>query len=233
MNAIITGATKGIGKAVAEELAAKGWNLAVCSRNLEELQELKAALTDQHPSISVHCFQADLRQKSESKAFGRFSLDHLGEVHVLVNNAGLFIPGAVHTEEEGSLEQMIETNLYSAYYLTREIISSMKHNKKGWIVNISSIAGIDAYPNGGSYGISKFALRGFSMALREELKEYGIKVTTVIPGATWSNSWAGVELPESRLMQASDIAKSIGMLFELSDAAVVEEIILRPQLGDL
>jgi len=87
-----------------------------------------------------------------------------------------------------------------------------------------------AYPNGGSYSISKFALR-----LREELKEDSIKVTTVMPGATWSHSWAGMkdQLPESRLMQADDIADSIWNIINLSKAAVVEEIILRPQLGDL
>jgi len=136
-------------------------------------------------------------------------------------------------EEEGALEQMIETNLYSAYHLTRKLVPKMIEQKSGYIVNMASIASLLAYPNGGSYSISKFALRGFSMVLREELKEKGVKVTTVMPGATWSNSWAGVELPESRLMQANDIAEAVWSLFEMSPSAVVEELILRPQLGDL
>ena len=139
----------------------------------------------------------------------------------------------IHQEADGALEQMIQTNLYSAYHLTRKIVPSMMARKQGLIVNMSSIAGFMAYPNGGSYSISKFALSGFSKVLREELKDLGVKVTTVMPGATWSNSWAGVDLPEERLMQASDIAKTIEALLELSPSAVVEDIIIRPQLGDL
>ncbi len=90
-----------------------------------------------------------------------------------------------------------------------------------------------AYPNGGSYSISKFALLGFSKVLREELKSSGIKVTAVMPGATWSDSWSGAELPYERLMEAEDIAESILSIYKLGPSAVVEEIILRPQLGDL
>ena len=96
-----------------------------------------------------------------------------------------------------------------------------------------SIASQIAYPNGGSYSISKFALLGFSKVLREEMKNKGVKVTSILPGATWSNSWAGVDLPESRLMQATDIANATWSATTMSPSAVVEEIILRPQLGDL
>jgi len=109
----------------------------------------------------------------------------------------------------------------------------MISEKKGHIFNICSVASITAYPNGGSYSISKFALLGMSKVLREELKASGIKVTAVLPGATWSASWAGVDLPEERLMKASDIADSIYAASLLSPAAVIEEIIIRPQLGDL
>lgn len=96
-----------------------------------------------------------------------------------------------------------------------------------------SIASKIAYPNGGSYSISKFALLGFSKVLREELKPTGIKVTSILPGATWSNSWAGVDLPEDRLMQAHDIAIPVWSALSMSPSAVVEEITIRPQLGDL
>ena len=96
-----------------------------------------------------------------------------------------------------------------------------------------SVASILAYPNGGSYSISKFALLGFSKVLREELKTQGIKVTAILPGATWSDSWQGVDFPEDRLMQASDIALAVWSAYNLSRAAVVEELLIRPQLGDL
>jgi NADP-dependent 3-hydroxy acid dehydrogenase YdfG len=96
-----------------------------------------------------------------------------------------------------------------------------------------SIASVAAYPNGGAYSISKFALLGFSKNLREEMKKKGVKVTAILPGAAWSDSWRGADFPENRLMQASDIAKTVWACYDLSDAAVVEEILMRPQLGDL
>ena len=233
MNIVITGATKGIGRATSEIFAAAGHNLCLCSRSIQDLELMKASLLSKFPEIKIHVMTTDVRNKDEVKAFGDFCLEQFDDIDVLINNAGVFIPGVIHEEEEGILETMIETNLYSAYHLSRKLVPSMKNNERGLIVNISSIAGFMAYPNGGSYSISKFALSGFSKVLREELKPFGVKVTTVLPGATWSNSWAGAELPLDRLIQASDIAKSIFGLIDLSPSAVVEEIIIRPQLGDL
>ena len=98
---------------------------------------------------------------------------------------------------------------------------------------MSSIAGLKAYPNGGSYSISKFALRGFSINLRDELKPYNIKVTTVFPGAAYTDSWAASGLERQRFMEAADIAKMVYAASQLSPQACVEEITLRPQLGDI
>ena len=128
---------------------------------------------------------------------------------------------------------MMETNLYSAYHLTRKIMPSLLNSDQAHIFNMCSIASKIAYPNGGSYSISKFALLGFSKVLREELKEQGVKVTAVLPGATWSASWEGADFPEDRLMQAQDIADAVFGALRLGPAAVVEEIVIRPQLGDL
>lgn len=233
MNAIITGGTKGIGFAIAQKLAHKGFNMALCSRNQEDLEKAKKSLLEVSPNIEVHIFKADVSKKEEVVNFADFCLSKFEATDILINNAGLFIPGLITEEEEGSLEKMIETNLYSAYNLTRAIVPQMKKQESGFIINIASIASFMAYPNGGSYSISKFALRGFSKVLREELKDKNIKVTTIMPGATWSNSWAGVDLPESRLMQASDIANTVWSIFEMSPSAVIEEVVIRPQLGDL
>ncbi len=233
MNAVITGATKGIGRAIADKFASKGFSLCICSRSEDDLASAKKALTELNPEINVYTKAVDLSKKEEVIEFGNFCAHNMDTIDVLINNAGIYIGGEIVNEEEGALESMIETNLYSAYHLTRNLVPSMIARKSGYIINMASIASFMAYPNGGSYSISKFALRGFSMVLREELKDKGIKVTTVMPGATWSNSWAGVELPESRLMQANDIAESVWSLFEMSPSAVVEEVILRPQLGDL
>lgn len=233
MNAIITGATKGIGLAIANIFAENSMDLLINSRSQSDLNALKEQLLSKYPMIKVYTFAGDLSDKGTTLALGDYCLKSLKSIDVLVNNAGIFIPGETHKEESGSLEKMIETNLYSAYYLSQKVIPKMISQKSGHIFNICSIASKIAYPNGGSYSISKFALLGFSKVLREELKDKGIKVTSILPGATWSNSWAGVELPESRLMQAKDIALAVHNALQMSPSAVVEEIILRPQLGDL
>lgn len=235
MNVIITGGTKGIGWAIAERCAKEGCNLILCSRTEQDLNDCKGKLEKLNPDIKIYTSVVDMRDSAAVKKFGAYCLGAMNSIDVLINNAGIFIPGVIHEEEEGALEQMIETNLYSAYHLSRKIVPHMKQKKKGTIINMASIASFMAYPNGGSYSISKFALKGFSKVLREELKEHGIKVTTIMPGATWSHSWAGMkdQLPADRLMQASDIADAVWTAMSLSSSAVMEEIILRPQLGDL
>lgn len=233
MNAIITGASKGIGKAIALEMASHGVNLLLNARNKVDLEKTRKDCQNINPAIDVHIFPADVSQKKEVEALGDFCRKTFPQIDILVNNAGVFIPGSIHEEVDGMLEKMIDTNLYSAYHLTRKVLPAMLGQKSGHLFNICSTASIYAYPNGGSYSISKFALYGMSKVLREELKDKGIRVTAVLPGATWSASWAGVDLPKERLMNAKDVAKSLWNAYELSDNAVIEELIIRPQLGDL
>ena len=233
MRIVITGATKGIGWAIAEHFASAGHDIALCARTSSDLEERKKYLQQNYPSIQVLTKTADMSNKAEVLAFGDFINQEWDAVDVLVNNAGVFLPGEIHKEEEGTLEKQIATNLYSAYHITRSLLPNMMTQKSGHVFNMCSVASLIAYPNGGSYSISKFALLGFSKVLREELKDKGIKVTSIMPGATWSNSWAGVELPEDRLMQAKDIAIAVLAAAQMSPSAVVEDIVLRPQLGDL
>jgi short-subunit dehydrogenase len=128
---------------------------------------------------------------------------------------------------------MMDTNLFSAYHLTRSLIEGMKNRKSGHIFNVCSTASIVAYPNGGSYCIAKFALLGMSKVLREEMKPHGIRVTSLLPGATFTASWEGVDLPEERFMPPQDVAEMVWAAYSLSPRSVVEEILLRPMLGDL
>jgi short-subunit dehydrogenase len=232
MNVIITGASKGLGKAIAEKFAEAGHNLFVCSRNEVHLYKMMEEIFTKYPQSTIKAKRVDVSKKEEVKAFADWCL-HAGVPDILVNNAGQFIPGSVHNEEEGALEKMIENNLYSAYYLTRLLLSKMMEAKSGHIFNMCSVASIKAYTNGGAYSISKFALLGFSKNLREEMKPYNIKVTSVIPGAAYTESWASSGIDEKRFMQAKDIADMIYAASQLSAQACVEEILLRPQLGDI
>ncbi len=230
---VVTGGSKGIGRAILERFAAGNFDVVTCSRNEVELSELKNDFKSKYPTIQVQIFAADMAVKGQVENFARFVRDLQRPIDVLVNNAGYFVPGEISTEPEGTLEGMINANLYSAYYMTRGLVSLMKENKGGHIFNICSIASIKAYANGGSYAISKFAMLGFSKCLREELKDHNIRVTAVMPGATKTRSWEGVNLPDERFIPIEDIAETIWSANFLSTRSVIEEIIIRPQLGDI
>jgi short-subunit dehydrogenase len=229
---VITGGTKGIGRAIAEKFASKNFDVIVSARNQSELDLMKNDLEKKF-GVSVFVQPADMSKKDAVAKFSAFILSLGRTIDVLINNAGYFVPGEISEEKEGTLESMIEANLYSAYNMTRGVVKKMKEVRTGHIFNMCSIASIEAYPNGGSYAISKFALLGFSKCLREELKPHAIRVTAVMPGATRTASWEGTDLPDERFMSAEDVAESIFAAYSLSPRSVVEEILIRPQLGDI
>jgi short-subunit dehydrogenase len=232
MNVVITGASRGIGKAIAENFAEHGYDLLLTSRSDVALhtatEELKAA----YPGVTIRSKPCDLAVKEQAQRFGNWCLGY-AVPDILVNNAGSFEPGSVFNEPDGVLENQIATNLYSAYHVTRALVPKMIQRRTGHIFNMCSIASLDAYANGGAYSISKFALHGFAKNLREEMKPYGIKVTSVFPGAVMTDSWAGYDNSSKRIMEAGDIAQLVYAASQLSIQACVEDIIIRPQLGDL
>ena len=232
MNVVITGASKGIGKALVEQFARQGADLFLCSRHMDQTIHWQQDLMEKY-NASIMSYNADLGIEGEVKSFGKKVLEAFDKVDILINNAGLFEPGSVHQEPEGQLERMMRVNMYSAYHLTRALVPNMIAQKSGHIFNICSVAALQAYHNGGSYSISKWAMLGFSRNLREELKKHGIKVTAVHPGATLTGSWEGFDIDPSRIMEADDIASMVLAASSLSPQACVEEILIRPQLGDL
>ena len=232
-NVVITGASKGIGRAVAEAFAAESAHLFLCSRNEVNLYNTVAALQTKYPAAVIKAKAFDLSVKEQALQFGNWVNENCKAVDILVNNAGNFLPGSVHNEEDGFLEEMIATNLYSAYHLTRTLLPGMMNVKSGYIFNLCSIASLHAYSNGGSYSISKFAMLGFSKNLREEMKPYNIKVCAIMPGAVLTDSWGDYDNSKKRIMEAKDVADIIIAATKLSAAAVIEDIVLRPQLGDL
>lgn len=231
--AIITGGSKGIGKAIVRKFLVQGFEVITCARHEKDLQVLKKELLQAIPHAKLHIYKADLSKKEELNFFTQFTQKLTSQIEILVNNVGFFVPGQIHQEEEGVLESMIEANLYSAYYLTKALVPVMIAQKQGSIFNICSTASITPYTNGGSYCISKYALYGMTKVLREEMKPYGIKVTAVLPGATLTASWEGTTLPVERFIKPEDVADTIWDIYQLSPNTVVEEILIRPQLGDL
>lgn len=233
MNAVITGASRGIGKTLAEIYALHGYNLFLCSKTEANLLETMEELRTRFPNVTVDGQAMDIGKKEKAILFGQWILNNADSVDVLINNTGTFVQGNVSDEPDGALETMLEVNLFSAYHTTRTVLPKMKAHKSGHIFTICSIASLAAYPGGGAYGISKYALLGFTRNLRAELKEHGVKVTAVIPGAVYTDSWKGSGVAENRILETEDLARMMFAASQLSPQAVVEDIVLRPQLGDL
>ena len=189
-------------------------------------------LTTRFSTATIKAKPFDLSRKAQAKEFGVWCLG-FGVPDIVINNAGAFEPGSIYNERDGLLEDQLVINLFSAYHFTRTVLPAMMQAKQGHIFNICSIAALKAYNNGGAYSISKYALHGFSKNLREEMKPYNIKVTSVFPGAVLTDSWGNYDNSSKRIMEAEDIAKMVYAASQLSPQACVEDIIIRPQLGDL
>lgn len=232
MNIIITGGSRGMGKAMAFEFAKTSTHIILCARNLDHLQKTKAEIEKKFPACTVDFFAADLSIKTEVEEFADFCLNKFTP-DILINNAGIYTPGNTMDVSEEDFNKIMNLNFFSAYYLTKKLLPSMMKQKSGHIFNICSIAALRAYDGGGTYSISKFALNGFSQNLRHEMKPHGIKVTTVFPGAVFTDTWGDFDNSNNRIMEATDVSKMVYAASSLSSQAVVEDIVIRPQLGDL
>ena len=230
---VITGGSKGIGKSIALKFAQENFDIYTCSRNQDDLLKLKNELNSLNQNITLYTLNCDLSTKDGCNSFINFINDNTKKIDILVNNVGTFIPGKLIEEDDSALEKMIDINLYSNYWITKGLIKLMTNYREGHIFNICSIASKVAYANGGSYCISKFALYGMSQCLREELKAFDVKVTAVLPGAVRTGSWDGTTLPDERFIIPDDVSNSIFSAYDTSKGATIEEIIIRPQLGDI
>jgi short-subunit dehydrogenase len=230
--AVITGASKGIGFSVAKRLAEANFSLFIVGRDLERLKNAKSQLLS-FGSPEVHIFSGDLSQSDVAKNCVDAVVAQWKSLTVLVNNAGVFLPGTMMEENEGQFETLMSTNMNSVYYMTRGLWPLLKLSNRAHVFNLCSIASITAYAAGGSYSVSKFALLGFSKSLRLEGMPLGIRVTAILPGATLTDSWAGVDLPSSRFMKPEDVANTIYSAFLINENTVMEEVVLRPLMGDI
>lgn len=230
--AVVTGGTRGIGKGIARQLLNEGFRVFTSGSSASTVSELKSEFSFEVHSGQLIVHQVDASVKADVQTWAAEISAQVSALQILVNNAGRFVPGAIGEEPDGAFEQMIGTNLASAYHATRAFLPALK-TAKGHIFNICSTASITAYTNGGSYCISKFGLLGMSKVLREELKPFKVKVTSILPGATLTDSWAGAGLPSTRFMQIEDVAQVLWNAYTLRESCVLEEIVMRPLEGDI
>ena len=230
--AVVTGASKGIGFSVAKRLAEAGFSLFIVGRDNDRLVDAKSQLL-LAGAPEVYTFAGDLSNSAVAKQCVSVIANTWESITVLVNNAGVFLPGTMMEEEEGQFETLMTTNMNSAYHITKGLWTLLKKSPRAHVFNMCSIASITAYAAGGSYSVSKFAMLGFSKSLRLEGMPHGVRVTAILPGATLTESWAGVDLPSTRFIQPEDVANTLYSAFLINENTVMEEVILRPILGDI
>lgn len=226
MNAIVTGATKGIGRAIALQLADEGYNLAICARTKNDLEALNHELGAK--GVKVLAIVADCSVKAEVLAFANAVKEDFGTVDVLVNNAGTFLPGSLLDEADEAFELQLQLNLNCSYYLSKSVGKMMREQQKGHIFNICSVASLQVAENAGSYSVTKAAMLSLNNVLRKELAQYHVKVTAVLPGSTLTASWEGTTIDPALFVQPTDIASSICSVLKLSSGVNVDELILKP-----
>ena len=230
---LITGASQGIGAAIAKAFAAeiRGVRLALVARNERNLAAVARACAKLGATVEV--FRCDVTDEASVDAMARAVTRRFRAVDVLVNNAGKFA-GAPFTEMSvEDFDAMIAVNLRSVFLVSRAVVPGMIARGRGDIFNLSSIAALTAYPGGAGYSAAKAGVTSLSRIMRAELRDKGVRVCCVFPGATVSPSWAGSGVDEARMMPAEDVARAFVDVYRLSRRTVVEEIVLRPQRGDV
>jgi NAD(P)-dependent dehydrogenase (short-subunit alcohol dehydrogenase family) len=230
--AVVTGASQGIGRAVALAFAAEPVaRLALVSRNEGRLETVAAACREAGAETRV--LPADVTDEVAVREVAATVLTQWGAPDILVNNAGLFRPGSLREMSATTFRDQVEANLTSAFLVTRAFLGPMIENGRGTIVFMASVASIRGYAGGVAYCAAKHGLLGLARVVREETRETGVRVTTLLPGATFTPSWEGSDLPEERFMPPEDIAQTVLSVYRLSGRSVVEEILIRPQRGDV
>lgn len=229
---LVTGASQGIGRAVAAAFAGEpDVRLALVSRNETLLRDTLRMCEER--GAEAEYFLCDVTDQTAVQSLSDTVRERWGDPDVLVNNAGLFEPGSVSTMSVETFRRQIEANLTSAFIVTHAFLNRMIERGSGHIFYMCSVASIRAYPGGAAYGAAKHGLLGLARVVREETKKDGLKVTSVLAGATFTNSWEGSDLPEDRFMPPDDVAAALLNAYRMSHRTVVEEILLRPQLGDI
>jgi 3-oxoacyl-[acyl-carrier protein] reductase len=226
--ALVTGATKGMGRSIVGMLAAEGYHLFITARSEADLMDLKRNLLEAHPGVIVHHAVCDCADQQQVAALIRAVDEVFAQLDVLVNNVGIYRQVSLLEETLTDFELQWQVNFRTAYTLSRHFGKKMRDLGSGHIFHISSVASRKPVAAAGSYTVTKYALAGLNAVLRTELGAYGVKVTEIIPGATLTASWEGVDVQEDRFVAADDIAVAIRACLQMSGGANIEEIVLKP-----
>ena len=232
-NAIITAATKGMGRSIAIAFAKIGVNLAICSRNSDDLAAFKRELSTINPTIKIFTSVTDCSVKQQVQQFAAAAQKELGFISIIVNNVGMYEYSSILDDKEETFEKHVNTNLMPAYELYRYFGKAMVAAYEGHIFTICSVASLSPIAEAGSYSVTKYALLGLSKVMRQEMQAHGVKVTAIIPGSTLTDSWKGMEVDKDKMVLPEDIASAVINIYRMSAGANVDEIIIKPAYGQL
>ena len=224
--ALVTGGNRGIGKAIAARLAALGAAVSICGRDPKTLE---ATAHELHTTgARVHWQRADVTKSSDIDALVKETEAALGGISILVNNAGMGLFGPVQDKTEEQWDTLMNTNLKSIFLVSRRVIPGMIQRKQGDIINISSLAGKNTFAGGGIYCASKWAVQGLSGCMAEDLRNYGIRVSTVCPGSVATEFSGRGPKDASKVLTAHDVAHAVAMIATQGPQSFLSEIQLRP-----
>lgn len=224
--AIVTGASRGIGYAVATELGRRGYRLALLARRKPPLEEAAQRLASS--GAVVDTYPCDVQDAAQVRATFKQILDRAGRVDVLVNNAGVGTFAPVHQISDADWDSTLNTNLRGVFYCSKAVIPRMIEQRLGHIINISSLAGKNPLPGGSAYCASKWGLMGLTYSMAEDLREYGIRVSVVCPGSVQTEFSPHRGKDAARMLQPTDVARVVGWLLEQEPQSFVSEVLLRP-----
>ncbi|MGB7602193.1 MAG: SDR family NAD(P)-dependent oxidoreductase [Candidatus Sulfotelmatobacter sp.] len=227
--AVVTGAGRGIGAAIARSLANLGAKAVLCGRTRAALDASAKEITGAGGKAEV--IPCDVSSLESVEAAAKRIESSFGRVDVLVNNAGIGgFGGPLHQLAPDAWDQILNTNLRGVYYAIRALAPMMIRARSGHIINISSLAGKNALPNGAAYSASKWGLNGLSYSVAEELRVHNIRVSVICPGSTNTELSPHAGKDPSKMLQPEDVAHAVEMLVTQAPQSFVSEILMRPTL---
>jgi 3-oxoacyl-[acyl-carrier protein] reductase len=223
---LITGGSRGIGRSIAVRLADLGSSVAICGRDAKALQDVAAELQSRAPHVFHQV--ADVTRNSDITSLIEKTESALGPISILVNNAGIGIFGPAHEKSEADWDRVLNTNLKSVFLVSKAVAPSMIRHGRGDIINISSLAGKNAFAGGGLYCASKWGLQGLTACMAEDLREHGIRVSAICPGSVATEfSGRGPKDP-TKVLSPDDVAHAVAMVVTQGPQSFLSEIHLRP-----
>lgn len=227
----VTGASSGIGKAIAKQLVQNGMRVVISARNELKLQQAADSIDKNRDHLKV--IACDSSKSKDVKTLINTVQKDWGSIDVLINNAGVAYFADILDLTDEQWDEMMRANAKSAFVCSRAVLPDMIKRQSGHIINIVSVAGQKPFPGSGGYCASKFAMQGFTDVLRMEVRQYGIQVTALLPGATDTPLWGDADIDASKMIKPNTIADVVLNLIHTPDDAMIETVVMRPQGGDL